>query len=483
MSQKILFNVRPHQTRIALVKNERLKDIIYHEEANSSLVGAIYKGQVGRLVEKLSFAFVNVGLKKSGFLYSKEHAGDIKVLKNQLKVRNFLMVQVKSDSYRNKGCRLTTDISLPGRHLVYKPLQKHKVACSRMISSADERERLKKILEAWKEPCGIIARTFAQNCSEEQLKKDFERLQERWKNIQEKYKSLEQVGVVEPALDPKLSYLTNLLDEKTEDVLIDDKKTYKQVYQFIKKLSPEYKSKIKFFSKEVNLFEEFDLEQKIEKSMNKKVYMKNGTFIVIEELEAFSIIDVNSGRFMGKGNLEEALLDINLQAAKAAAEQIRLRHLGGIILIDFIDMEEEKNQKKLLDYLRQLLAEDKSKPQVYPMSELGIIQITRKRTRNSLSHFTSQKCSQCQGTGLIKSHSYIAHNILIALEKKRLKKVGFLSKKASFEVICHPEIKNWLLKEAGKSLDFLKKELKILVQFKEKKQAGLDVFQIKKIED
>ena len=412
-----MFNVRPHQTRVAFVKEGALKDIFYHRDHNPSLMGALYKGEVSRLAKKLNFAFVDLGMQKSGFLYGGDSAKRGRPLINKtLKPGDFVLVQVKSDPARDKGPRLTRDISLSGRYLVYMPTQEKKVAVSRRISNGMERERLHGILKALDESCAVIARTLAEGRGEDDLKKDLESLKNKWARIQTAFKERRSVGEIQAGLDPGLTYLQDLMDENVETVWVDDKEAFSKVRDFVKDLDPDLKSRVKFFSKKRGLFTEFDIETQIERAGQKKVQLKNGGSLVIEELEAFTVIDVNSGRFMGKkGDLQSAILSVNQSAARMIVQQVRLRHLGGIILIDFIDMESEENKKKLIAVLEEGFADDRSRPKVFPMAELGLVQITRKRERHSLSAFLFQNCPACGGQGHVKSRATTAGDIFSGL--------------------------------------------------------------------
>ena len=479
MSSSILFNVRPHQTRVAFVKDGVLKDIFYHRDQDPSLMGAVYRGEVSRLAKRLNFAFVELGLKKSGFLYGKDVTNRGNQPLNQvLKPGDFILVQVKSDPARGKGPRLTQELSFSGRYLVYMPTQPKKTAVSRRIPDAKERERLSGILKNLDEPCALIARTLAEGRSEEELKKDLKALKLRWEKIQEDSKQAKGIKELQKGFDPGMTYLKDLMGETIEAVWVDNKQAYSRVRDFVRDLQPELKSRVKYFSGKQGLFKEFDIESQIQKAGQKKVYLKNGGSIVIEELEAFSVIDVNSGRFMGKGNLHEAILSINLSAARIIAQQIRLRHLGGIILIDFIDMDSEKNKEKLVSFLEKEFSDDRSRPRVFPMVELGLVQITRKRERHPLSAFLSQNCPSCEGRGYIKSYPAIVGEIFQALEEQAQK--GFFFKKSlSPRVSCHPQIKEWIKKET-ESLEFLKKEFCITPEFVSDPLLATQSFTIKR---
>lgn len=477
MSSRIFFHVRPYQTRVAYVKDNLLKDIFYQRESNPTLVGAIYKGKVSRLSKGLNFAFVDIGLDKAGFLYGKDVNYGKKPLSKVLQVGEEVMVQIKSDANREKGTRLSMNISLPGKYLVYMPTQKEKSAVSRRILNRKEKSRLSQILEEFKESGALLIRTLGQGKSKEDFQKDLLTLKHQWQELSELFQKKTTVGVLRKSPSLGLSYLRDL-PYNIDEIFVDDKETYHEMKTYLKSIRPEWNSKLKFYNKKQPLFEAFSIENQVEETFNRKVQLKNGGFLIFEELEAFTVIDVNSGRFMGKKAPASTILDLNLEAARMIARHVRLRHISGIILIDFIDMENPKDGEKLVSSLQEEFMEDKSKPKVFPMAELGMVQITRKRTYPSLSAFVSEKCSHCLGTGRLKSVSSIGIEALMALEKVAIKRRGWFQKKISVRVFCHPEVKKWM-EEVPTVFDFLKKEFALLPEFVPKKSFPLSRFEIK----
>ena len=477
MSSRVFFNVRPYQTRVAYVKDGLLRDIFYQRESNPTLVGAIYKGRVSRLSKGLNFAFVDIGLDKAGFLYGKDVNNGKKPLNKVLQIGEEVIVQIKNDANREKGTKLSMNISMPGKYLVYMPIQKDKNAVSRRILDRKEKFRLSKMLEEFKEPGALLIRTMGQGKSKEDFQKDLDVLKHQWKEVEELFKQKPSVGELKKSPSLGLFYLRDC-PYNIDEIFIDDKETYQEMKASLRSIRPEWKSKLKVHSKKQPLFEEFSIENQIEEIFERKVRLKNGGFLIFEELEAFTVIDVNSGRFMGKKAPASTILDINLQAARMIAHHVQLRHISGIILIDFIDMENPKDGEKLVSLLQEEFAEDKSKPKVFPMGELGMVQITRKRTYPSLSAFVSEKCSHCLGTGRLKSLSSIGIEALMALEKVAIKRGGWFQKKVSVQVFCHPEVKKWVEGAPG-VFDFLKKEFSLLPEFIPKKNFPLQRFKIK----
>ncbi len=484
MSSTILLNVRPNQTRMACI-NEKglLKQISYHQKENPSLVGAIYKGKVSRVQDSFNFAFVNIGLKKGGFLYGKDLAQKSKKVGEVLKVGKDILVQIKTDPLREKGPRLTTEISLPGFYIVYIPNQIKKIVFSRKILDEEEKKRLAKILEKFDIQDTLIVRTLAKGKGEKELKKDLENLKVQWEKLQENFKSHQGQGKLQEREGPIINYLKNFLDEETKTILIDNEETYHTVKQWLKdNHSTELVKKVKKYSKIASLFKEFNLESQIEKIQSKKVYLKNGGSLVFEELEAFVVIDVNTARYKGKKNISESILAMNLEAARVTAEQITLRELGGIILIDFIDMEDQKDQRKVVSCLERELGKDKAQTKVFPMVNLGLVQITRKRKNLSLSHYLKQDCAHCRGEGLHKKITTISQEILIKLEdfSSPIIKIPFFSKVKKMKVTCHPKLKHWIEEKNLKSLEFLKEKLLIEPLFVEDSECAYEFFKIER---
>lgn len=481
MSVDIFINVRPYQTRVACVEKNQLTQIFYHRNKNPSQVGAIYKGHVSKITKSLNFAFVDLGLERSGFLYGKDLMGKTKEVSKVLKPGQDILVQIKADPIRNKGVRLTQEIGLTGIYLVYLPEQKTKTALSRQIKSPEERKRLNEIVKKMKPPGSLIVRTFAKEQKEQQIKKELEQLKTQWKKLKEQFKTQKNLGKLISGEEPLLSFLTDLLSKDIEQIFIDEKETFKEVKKWIKASRSDLAKKTKFYNDSESLFEKFNLESQVQTANQKKVSLKNGGFLIFEELETLTVIDVNSGRFKGKKNTAQSLLELNLEAAQKITEQIQLRHLGGIILIDFIDMESIEDGEKVVNRLEEGLKEDKSHPRVFKMGELGMVQITRKRGANSLSHFMTEACQDCGGLGRKKTIPTIATDLFLKIERMSPKNFSLLKRKQQVRVFCHPKIKTYIEENESESLEFLKKKLFIQLDLKEKVQLDLGTFRIEKL--
>ena len=481
MPVDVFINVRPYQTRIASAEKGQLKQIFYHRNKSPSQVGALYKGRVSKITKSLNFAFVDLGLERSGFLYGKDLIGKTKEVSKVLKTGQEILVQIKADPIRNKGVRLTQEISLAGIYLVYLPKQKTKSTLSRQIKSLEERERLNEIITKLKAPGAWIVRTFANEQKEKPILEEFNQLQEEWKNLQQKFKTQKNLGKIKSGEEPLFAFLTDLLAIGIQRLVIDEKETFKKITKWLKAFRPELAKKAEFYTSAIALFENFNLESQAQTANQKKAPLKNGGFLIFEELEAFTVIDVNSGRFTGRKNTAQSLLDLNLEAARKIAEQIQLRHLGGIILVDFIDMETIEDGEKVVACLEQGLKGDKSHPKVFKMGELGMVQITRKRSANSLSHFMTEACPSCGGAGRKKTIPTIATDLFLKVERLAPKSFSLLKRKQQVQVLCHPKIKSYIEEKEAESLEFLKKRLSLSLLLKEKSSLELETFRIEKL--
>lgn len=481
MPSEVFINVRPYQTRAACVEKRKLKQIFYHRSKTPSLVGALYKGQVMKIMKNLNYAFVDLGLERSGFLYGKDLSGKIKDVSKRLKPGQEVLVQIKADPLRNKGVRLSMEIGLAGLYLVYLPDQKTKTTVSRQISSPEERKRLNEIVKSFEEKGALIVRTFAQDRTKANIEKDLSQLKAQWKEIQDKFQKQKSFGQIQQGEEPLLGFLRDVLGLNVDRFVVDEKETFKKVVKWMKNFRPDLAKKVEYYKEPKALFENFNLESQARKTLQKKVPLKNGGFLIFEELEAFSVIDVNSGRFSGEKNLSKSLLELNLSAAKSIAEQIQLRHLGGIILVDFIDMENPEDGKKVVACLEKGFKGDKSHPRVFPMGDLGLVQITRKRSENSLSHFMTEVCSSCKGQGRKKTLPTIVTDIFLKLESFSPSGIFTLTRKQKARVVCHPKIKKYIEEKEQTTLDFFNKKLSIVLILEENPNLELENFQIEKL--
>lgn len=493
MSAEILINVRSLETRVAYVEAGTLMDLKIERKASPTLVGTIHRGVVTRVLPGMQAAFVDIGLDKAAFLYvgdilteegkefyddedhHEHNAGadeneesrpsrEIKTpIQDLIKEGQHLMVQVAKDPLGTKGARITTHISLPGRGVVYMPYVKH-TGISRKIEDEDEKERLKKLIQKINPPGGVIVRTASEGAREEALRTDIEYLDRLSKEIQKNYEKKKTAGQVHAELEVELRALRDLMSESVTTVWVDDVEVYKKVSKFVSQLMPKYRQNIILYEEKKPLFDLYDIDLEISRAMERKVWLKSGGYIVLDEAEALVVIDVNTGRYVGKKDLEDTILKTNLEAVKEIAHQLRVRNVGGIIIIDFIDMEKEVHREQVMQALEEELRKDRSRTNLISMSELGLVEMTRKRTRPSLIKRLCQPCSYCDGKGFIKRKNTIAGEIFRELERQ----ISLVehSKKRGIIVHCHAEIVDYVYESESEALDALEKRLGRSIAFK-----------------
>lgn len=445
MYKKIIINVADHETRVALVEDETIAELFIERRGSRDNAGNICKGRVQRVLPGMQAAFVDIGLNQAAFIYVddviKNSFSDIEeqINKNELdeddrsqnnldgvnklKASNAniedlinegqeILVQVSKSPIGTKGARITTNISLPGRFLVLMPTSAH-IGISRRIEDEIERQRLKTIVSdlSSNNPMGYIVRTAAEGVQKEKIAYEMGFLKNLWSNIQKKYQTAGTPSLLHQELNLSLRAVRDLLLQEAELLVIDSQKDYESVLSFLDTFNPSLKDSVVLYEGKEPIFDAYNLEGDISRALMRKVWLKSGGYIVIEHTEALVAIDVNTGRYVGKHNLEETILKTNLEAVKEIAYQIRLRDIGGIIIIDFIDMEKKSNQEKVFSALNEAFTKDRSKTHILPISELGLIQMTRKRTRKPLTRLLCDPCPYCDGEGYIISIRTICYSI------------------------------------------------------------------------
>jgi ribonuclease G len=417
VSEEILINVTPQETRVAVVENGVLQEVHIERTRNRGIVGNIYKGKVSRILPGMQAAFVDIGLERAAFLQISDvrQANDHPdaQIHELLREGQEVVVQVVKDPLGTKGARLTTQITLPARYLVYMPHSKH-IGISQKIEDDAERERLRSAVRSVMEEGeqgGYILRTMAETVSEEELKKDIRYLRRAWVVAQERMKSAAPRSLVHEDLALAIRAMRDLIKENVEKVRIDSRETYQKASEFAQEFMPEVLDRIEYYPGERPIFDLYSVEDEIQKALDRKVLLKSGGYLVIDQTEALTTIDVNTGTYVGRKNLEETLFKTNLEAAQAIARQLRLRNLGGMIIVDFIDMTDAEHRRQVLRALEKALARDRSKVYVTEMSPLGLVEITRKRTRESLEHVLCEPCRVCQGRGVLKTPETVGYEI------------------------------------------------------------------------
>lgn len=440
MPTDIIINAGRHESRIAVLDEGRVVELWIERKRHNTIVGNIYKGRVTKVLPGMQSAFVNVGLDRDAFLYVSDVQEEVEIddeesdelaleevhqLKVETSIADLLregqevMVQVIKDSIAAKGARVTTHITLPGRFLVYMPTIRH-VGVSRRIEEDPERERLKSILEILDSgDGGLIARTAGEGREAEDFQADFDYLSALWDRIRHRAEKQSAPSVVHRDLDLVLRTIRDVLSVDVKSVWIDSVEEYERVVEFLDQIQPRLTGRVRLYSRENPIFDEFGIEPEIEKALRPKVWLKSGGYIVINQTEALVSVDVNTGKFVGKSNLEETVFKANIEAAKEIVRQIRLRDLGGIIVVDFIDMEDPDNRDALFREFESEIRKDRSKTRILQISEFGLIEMTRKRVRQSLERSLTQPCPYCAGTGRISSNLTIMLEIWRQLVKLR----------------------------------------------------------------
>ncbi len=407
----ILIRSNEHQTYVAQIvsditgkTNFRLVDFYAENISHPSLVGNIYKAKVTTVHNGLGACFVRIGADQSAFLYDKVPSNS-SLPENPFHKGQELMVQVCRDSLGGKHSVVTTRISLPGRFLVYLPTLSNYIGLSRQINDVDNREKIKEQIRMWCSEQSVIVRTKGADSKPETLQKELDQLQRTWAGIQKKFIEQKTVGLVWSDVRLPVQILRDTLTKADHTlILVDDTQIVSALKDFAACCMPEFKNHIQYYSEPQDLFEKYSIKKIISDLLEKKVWLKSGGFITIEETEASVVVDVNTGRSRSQKNVENYILKTNLEAASELARQLCLRNCGGIIIIDFIDMKEDESRRKVMETLMNGLKKDRAYTQVFPMSELGVVQMTRKRRQPSLRQILCQPCPDCQGSGIVKNY-------------------------------------------------------------------------------
>lgn len=434
LKKQFIINHTQFETRIAALDGAKLTDLYFSRPKTGSMMGHIYKGKIDRILPNMQAAFVDIGLDRSAFLLGsdvlteemaaeflksgqngEEPADDEEIeqyfrshkkpIEKTLKEGQEVLVQVVKDSIGMKGPRVSMFISLPGRYLVLMPLVSH-VGISRKISDQSLRQRLKKLAKGFnKDNLGVIFRTAAASVSDEITRNDFFELENQWKTIKDIYFKTKMPELVFEEISAAKKLLRDHFDQDVEKIVVDDKKVFEELKDYAQKILPEAVTRLDHYHQLHPIFDVYGIELEIQKCLERRIDLPSGGHLVIDQTEALTSFDVNSGRFVSRSNPAEAIYKINLEAAEVIAWQIRLRNLGGIIVLDFIDMEVEQHKEKLFLYLQDLLKDDRARPHILKVNEFGLVQMTRKRTSESIPRLLTTECPKCQGRGFIKSVS------------------------------------------------------------------------------
>ncbi len=472
MNEEILINVTPSETRVAIVENGMLQEVHVERNSKRGLVSNIYYGKVCRVLPGMQAAFVDIGLERSAFL----HASDIRTAsktddeQDEKQIRSLLhdgqklLVQVVKDPLGTKGARLTTHLSIPSRYLVLVP-NTTDIGVSHQIENEEERSRLKKIVQdaTIENEHGYIIRTAAESTHERDLLADIAFLSRLWKKVQERISNAKVGMMVYEGFPLAMRTMRDMVNKDIDRIRIDSRETHQHATDFAQTFLPEMADRIQHYPGERPIFDIYSIEDEIQKALERQVQLKSGGYLVIDQTEAMTTIDVNTGAFVGHKNLSETIFKTNLEAAHAVARQLRLRNLGGIIIVDFIDMSQEAHKEQVLQALEKNMASSHSKYSISTVSALGLVEMTRKRTRESLEHILCEACPTCNGRGSVKTVETTCYDIFreIMREARQFDAREYL-------VLACPDVVDRLIDEESTSVaeleEFISKPVKFQVE-------------------
>ncbi len=478
MLKELVVNSAPHETRVALLENGTIVEVFIEREDETSIAGNIYKGRVQRVLPGMQAAFVDIGFDMAAFIYvddvldtashkmyqkfvqdtveneadndragmgtterEKPHGSWKTSLTPECSIEDLLtegqeiLVQVAKSSIGTKGPRVTTHISLAGRYMVLMPTVDH-IGISKRIEDEEERNRLRDLLLSMREnKFGYIFRTQAQGIDQLTIKKEMDFLNNTWNDIMAKSRAVSATALVYKDLTVTFRAVRDLLANEADKLVLDSREEYENVQNFLKRLMPDSNLSVELYQGRESIFDAYNIEADVARALKKKVWLKSGGYIIIEQTEALIAIDVNTGRYVGNHNFDETILKTNLEAVKEIAYQIRLRNIGGIIIIDFIDMKKESHKEKVMSRMNGAMKKDKSQTNILPLTELGLVQMTRKRTRRNLTRTLCEPCFYCNGNGHLLSGKSICHKIYRDLVSEAGDMMG-----NRFTIKVHPEI-------------------------------------------
>jgi ribonuclease G len=431
MKKEIVINSTNEDTRIALLENGKLVEIFVERPDNERMVGDIFKGRVRRVVKGMRAAFIDIGFEQDAFLHFSDMGDEVNQLfadvedeflnsdkkssdidpADLLRNGQEIVVQIIKEPISSKGPRVTTELTMPGRFLVLVPNQ-HRVGVSRKLSSNKERRRLRAVARSiLPKEFGLIIRTVAEGKDEKVLQQDLNKMIKTWNKVQGEIKASKAPKLLFKDLGMASSIIRDLFTSDVDRVIVDSRKMYREITRYLKEVSSDLVNRVEYFRSRDPIFDVYGVEQELQRSVERKVWMKNGGYVIIEQTEALTSIDVNSGRYFGKKDQERNSLKINLEASREISRQLRLRDIGGLIVIDFIDMLQEENKQKVLNELRKEFSHDRAITRVEEMSRFGLVEMTRQRIRPSLIYNINEPCPTCHGTGLVPTQGTLLANI------------------------------------------------------------------------
>jgi ribonuclease G len=496
MTTEILINATSYEVRLALVEDGNLSEFHMQRPTERGLMGNVYKGKIVRVLPGMQAAFVDIGLERTGFLYVDDVCVDnqsdefhtcvldcdqviANVKEQELHIEDLLtegqdiLVQVSKDPIGTKGARLTCHITLPCRNLVFIPQTDH-IGVSRKIEDENIRTHLKDVVEELRpQGTGFIVRTVAEHATREELEADMEFLILLWDDILDKASTMESPSLVHEDLDITLRSIRDFFTDDVDSLIIDDPVAHQKLLNHVKTFAPQLTKKISLYQDNLPLFEAHNIEVEISRAIEKKVWLRSGGYIIIESTEALSVIDVNTGRFVGKTDLNETIFKTNLEAAVEIAYQLRLRNIGGIIIIDFIDMENDQHREELYATFKEAVKKDKSRINILKLSEFGLVQMTRKRNSENLHQLMCEPCHYCSGEGMLKSRRTICYDIFRKISRNSKKHKG-----NTITLRVHQKIADLLHNEEQHTLARVEKDIGKRVVLAPSKELHIEKYEI-----
>jgi len=473
-NDEILINITPQETRVAIVENGTLQEVSIERQTSRGIVGNIYKGKVNRVLPGMEAAFIDIGLEKAGFLHvsdidivapadnDDENGSTRPAINELLHEGQTLLVQVVKDPMGTKGARLTTSISVPSRYLVYMP-NSSSIGISVKIEDEAERERLKSLLQACRaenQIGGCIIRTAAEGVDEKELQRDIAFLSKLWGSLLESAEAVKAGSIIHEDLPLSIRTLRDMVGVDTNLVKVDSRETFQKMNAFAERYIPDLPTRIEHYPGDRPIFDLYNIDDELQRALARQVGLKSGGYLIIDQTEAMTTIDINTGAFVGHQNLEETIFKTNMEASQAIARQLRLRNLGGIIIIDFIDMERDDHKRQVLNSLQKYLDKDHAKTQICEVSPLGLVEMTRKRTRESLEHVLCEPCKTCHGRGSLKTTETVCYEIF----REILREARFYEEAQQLLVMANQDVVDRLLDEEAANLAELETFIKIPVK-------------------
>jgi ribonuclease G len=516
--KEVLINSTSLEVRAAIVEDGELMEFMVERAQTRRLVGDIYLGRVNAILPGIQAAFVDIGYDKAGFLHASDLVPDaeglemeggvdidegderrggrdeesrggngrggrgrreqrsrppVQPIEKMLTKGQEVLVQVTKEAIGTKGPRLTTQISIPGRHVVYMPNTDY-LGISRRIESRQERQRLRQLI-AKKKPanCAVIARTACEGVEDKQIVSDINYLHKLWQEIKRRAEKAQAPELVHEEVGMVVGMVRDLIVDDIDKIWMDNEKEHRRLVRHLRQVSPDLAGRTHLFRERMPIFDKYNIENEIEKTLERKVWLKKGGYLIFDQTEALVAIDVNTGRFVGKRDQEETILETNLLAAREVPRQLRLRDIGGIIVIDFIDMESEANKKKVLAELRHHLRKDRSRSKAFAVSDLGLVEVSRKRVRPSLLHFLSEECPYCHGTGKVLSFDTLANKI-----ERQIHRIGQRTKERRIQLRLNTSLAIFMEEHRGAMLDLLEKQYRMRIEIQDDPRLHREDFKL-----